>query len=119
MKYIKTFNETKSTLTKDQTDMYNGIVDILNMVKDVKNRREISEHIIKDFERENIEVDADNFLKDIGIYGESIDCDKCDWKWNIEIDDNRKHLCHKCGYDNELKKFDIISLNKWRIKNSK
>ena len=35
---------------------------------------------------------------------DSVTCNKCNWKWNIEKDDNQKYLCHKCGYDNELKK---------------
>lgn len=51
---------------------------------------------------------------------ESIDnvtCDKCDWQWNIEKDDDRKYLCHKCGYDNELKEFDMKSLDKWEMEN--
>lgn len=47
----------------------------------------------------------------------SVTCDKCNWHWEIEKDDDRKHLCHKCGYDNELKKFDMKSLHKWKKEN--
>lgn len=48
----------------------------------------------------------------------SIVCPKCNWKWNIEKKDENPHLCHKCGFDNMLKKYDYKSYNKWKNKNS-
>jgi hypothetical protein len=46
-----------------------------------------------------------------------VTCDKCNWSWEIEIDDCRKYLCHKCGYDNELKDFDMKALREWQKEN--
>jgi DNA-directed RNA polymerase subunit RPC12/RpoP len=46
-----------------------------------------------------------------------ITCDNCDWNWKIEINDDRKYLCHRCGYDNELKEFDMKALKEWQNKN--
>jgi hypothetical protein len=47
----------------------------------------------------------------------NITCDTCNWNWDIEIDDDRKYLCHKCGYDNELNEFDMKALIKWEREN--
>ena len=44
--------------------MYDGIVDILLRVKDLKNRLEIAEHMLKDFKKEKIEVEEVKFLQD-------------------------------------------------------
>jgi hypothetical protein len=50
-----------------QQDMYDGIVDILKRVRDLKNRTEIAEHMLKDFKKENINVDEMTFMNDCGI----------------------------------------------------
>jgi hypothetical protein len=50
-----------------QKEMYDGIVDILKRVRDLKNRAEIAEHMLKDFKKENIDVDETTFMKDCGI----------------------------------------------------
>lgn len=47
----------------------------------------------------------------------SVVCDKCNWKWDIEKDDENPYLCHKCGFDNKLKKYDYKSYNAWKNKN--
>jgi len=44
-------------------------------------------------------------------------CKKCDWEWVIESDDKHPFLCHKCGFDNKLNKFDKKSLKKWKMNN--
>ncbi len=35
------------------------------------------------------------------IVGEKIECDKCDWSWNIVDGGNDLFICHKCGHNNE------------------
>ena len=55
-------------------------------------------------------------MKHLKVF-ESIDkviCDNCNWEWKTEKEDDRKYLCHKCGYDNELKTFDMKSLEEWK-----
>lgn len=49
--------------------------------------------------------------------GKKIICYNCNWSWKTEIDDDRKTLCHKCGYDNELGKFDIPAFREWKREN--
>jgi hypothetical protein len=46
-----------------------------------------------------------------------MECSNCEWKWDIEKDDTNPYLCHRCGYDGKLKKFDKESLKKWEIEN--
>ena len=58
------FFESKQEVEPHQKDMYDGIVDILLRVKDLKNRLEIAEHMLKDFEKEKIEVEEVKFLQD-------------------------------------------------------
>ena len=41
-------------------------------------------------------------------------CDNCDWTWEMEDDDDNPTLCHKCGYDDSIKDFDMVTLNKWK-----
>ncbi len=78
MKNIKTFeyfkNEDVEELTKEskiesnQKEMYDGIVDILKRVRDVKNRREIADHMMVNFKKEKIDVEEKTFLKDVGLF---------------------------------------------------
>ncbi len=44
-------------------------------------------------------------------------CKKCNWSWKIEKDDTNPYLCHKCGYDSLLNKYDMKSFNKWKSDN--
>ena len=44
-------------------------------------------------------------------------CKNCNWNWVIESKDNHPYLCHKCGFDNKLNKFDMKSLNDWKMEN--
>ena len=46
-----------------------------------------------------------------------VTCKNCDWKWDIEKDDENPYLCHKCGYDNKKNKFDHKALKKWKDEN--
>lgn len=46
-----------------------------------------------------------------------IECPICDWDWEIESNDHKPHLCHKCGYDSQLGDFDEVGLQKWEKEN--
>ena len=35
------------------------------------------------------------------IVGEKIECDNCDWSWDIKDGGDDLFICHKCGHDNE------------------
>jgi hypothetical protein len=68
----------------DQKEMVDGIVDMLNQVKDINNRKEMALDRLKDFEKENIKVNPKEFLARCGLgsvtetwskkYKKSIDC---------------------------------------------
>ena len=49
------------------------------------------------------------------IVGDKIECDKCDWSWNIKDGGNDLFICHKCGHDNtpvsEKKNKDPFGIN--------
>jgi len=41
-----------------------------------------------------------NDLKE-AVVGDKIECDNCDWSWDISSGGDDLHICHKCGHDNE------------------
>ena len=43
-----------------------------------------------------------NDLKE-AIVGDKIECDNCDWSWDISSGGDDLYVCHKCGHDNEFK----------------
>ena len=43
---------------------------------------------------------SERFLNE-AIVGDKIECDKCDWSWDIKEGGDDLYVCHKCGYDNE------------------
>ena len=49
------------------------------------------------------------------IVGDKIECDNCDWSWNIKDGGNDLFICHKCGHDNtpvsEKKNKDPFGIN--------
>jgi ribosomal protein L40E len=45
-------------------------------------------------------------------------CGNCDWSWTIESDDKNPELCHKCGYDNLIKDFDLETFQQWKDDNN-
>lgn len=56
--------ETKdSKLSKNDQEMVHGIVGIINQVKDIENKKQIVRNMLKQFKKENIEVDREEFLK--------------------------------------------------------
>jgi hypothetical protein len=30
-----------------------------------------------------------------------VDCDNCDWSWNLQDGGDDMYVCHECGYDND------------------
>jgi len=70
MKYIKTFNESKSEIKSELGDnnyyqMVSGIIDILKKVKDKENRIEIANDMVKQFKEERIKFDYKKFLDEL------------------------------------------------------
>lgn len=70
MKFIPTFsdflNEEKSISdlsSRDEKPMIMGIAEIINRVKDPVNKKEMVEASIRDFKKEGIEFDYDEFRK--------------------------------------------------------
>ena len=51
------------------------------------------------------------------IVGDKIECDNCDWSWNIVDGGDDLFICHKCGHDNtpieEKKNKDPFGLNQY------
>ena len=41
-----------------------------------------------------------NDLKE-AVVGGKIECDNCDWSWDISSGGDDLYICHKCGHDNE------------------
>tara|TARA_R110000803_G_scaffold4597_4_gene15448 strand:+ start:1826 stop:3634 length:1809 start_codon:yes stop_codon:yes gene_type:complete len=60
-------------LIKEDADkeMVDGIIDILNQVKDIKNREEIAKNMINQFDKENVEYDLNGFMMSIGLLNEA------------------------------------------------
>jgi len=56
-------SKLKSELKGNDYQMVSGIIDILNKVKDKKNRLDIAKSMILQFKREKIKFDYDIFLK--------------------------------------------------------
>jgi hypothetical protein len=54
---------TIDNLSKDEQSMIYGIVDILNKVTDIENRKEIALDQIEKFKKESIVFDYSQFLK--------------------------------------------------------
>ena len=46
-------------------------------------------------------VDLSNNLNE-AVVGDKIECDNCDWSWDIVSGGDDLFVCHKCGHDNEL-----------------
>jgi hypothetical protein len=59
---MKSFFEALNESSRDK-EMIDGVVRLLCMVRDEKNRKEMVDYMLKDFEKENIRVDKQNFMK--------------------------------------------------------
>jgi len=64
---MMTYTQFFESIKPHQKDMYDGIVTILLQVKDLNNRKEIAENILKDFKKEKIDVKDIVFFKDCNI----------------------------------------------------
>ncbi len=51
---------------KNDRDMVTGVAEILLMVKDKENRKEIADNMVNKFKSENVIFDKDEFLKMCG-----------------------------------------------------
>lgn len=60
------FNILKEKLDNNEYQMVDGIIDILNQVKDMNNRKEIADNMVQQFKDENIVFDYNKFYKAIG-----------------------------------------------------
>ena len=68
----------------DQKEMVDGIIDMLNQVKDINNRKEMALDRLKDFKKQNIKINTKDFLQKSGLvsidetwtkeYKKSINC---------------------------------------------
>jgi DNA polymerase IIIc chi subunit len=56
-----------SDLSGDEKPMVTGIIQILNRVKDLQNRKEIADEQIRKFKDEGIVFDYDEFMERLGI----------------------------------------------------
>lgn len=63
MKVNSSLNEK---LNNNEYQMVDGIVDILNQIKDMSNRKEIADNMVQQFKDENIVFDYNKFYKAIG-----------------------------------------------------
>jgi len=46
------------------------------------------------------------------VVGDKIECDNCDWSWDIVSGGDDLFVCHKCGHDNEFKTSMPVGENK-------
>jgi len=54
-------------LNQDQQGMVYGIIDLIKRVKDLTNRQEIADHMIRQFKQENIDFDYSEFFTMCGL----------------------------------------------------
>lgn len=64
---IKLKSILNEKLDNNEYQMVDGIVNILNQVKDVDNRKEIADNMVQQFKDENITFDYNKFYKAIGL----------------------------------------------------
>jgi cytidyltransferase-like protein len=55
--------------------------------------------IMRKFGRENPQIFEGKINEK--IVGNKIECDNCNWSWNIKDGGDDLYICHKCGHDNE------------------
>ena len=73
-KVIKLVDIILEDVQPHQKEMIDGVVDMLNQVKDIDNRKEMAMDRLKDFKKEKIEVNPKEFLTRCGL-------DSIDEKW--------------------------------------
>lgn len=58
---------TESNENSNEKEMIDGIVDMLNQVEDIRNRKEMALDRLKDFHKQGIKLDSRDFLNRIGL----------------------------------------------------
>lgn len=54
------------------------------------------------------------------LFGEKIECKKCEHSWTKEKNDKHPYLCHMCGWDNKTNKYNDKELfNFWKKETKK
>ena len=61
--------EEMDTIDNEDYEMVEGIIELLNQVDDIENRKEMAKQVIKDFARDGVSYDYVNFLSRIGLLG--------------------------------------------------
>lgn len=51
----------------EDIEMVDGIIDLLNKVEDLENRKKMAQDVVEDFERNSIDYDKESFLERIGL----------------------------------------------------
>ena len=97
----------------------------LNLFREAREAHNKGMVLLEGLDKELVET------TDIGLYGEYngnkvpldlpmeqvgdiIDCRKCGHSWEIDMDDARAELCHKCGYDSSSDSYDMEALKAWK-----
>lgn len=87
------FSEDEEHEQRDDTEMINGVIDLLNKVEDLDNRKKMAQDVMNDFELEGVVYDRVDFLQRIGIeevldildiiqddnFGQTLDADNTVW----------------------------------------
>ena len=47
------------------------------------------------------------------LFGNDINCSKCDHSWKKRKGEKHPYLCHSCGWDSESKKYNKVELKKF------
>jgi hypothetical protein len=81
---IKLVDIILEEVDSDQKEMIDGVIDMLNQVKDINNRKEMALDRLKDFKKQNIKINVKDFLQKSGLvsidetwtkeYKKSINC---------------------------------------------
>jgi hypothetical protein len=81
---IKLVDIILEEVDSDQKEMIDGVVDMLNQVKDINNRKEMALDRLRDFKKNNIKINPKEFLARCGLssitekwtkkYKKSINC---------------------------------------------
>ena len=95
------------------TDFRNTILSgnldkVLDFFPEDLSREEISavlanlkDKIVSEILADNIEGYINNYFIKEEVVGDKIECDNCDWSWDISSGGDDLYVCHKCGHDNE------------------
>ena len=81
-----------------------------------KNKRIVVKSIDKN-EKGDITINGKPLLKFRLVnenMGVSTQCPNCNHSWDLEYNDDRKFLCHNCGYDSQMQKIDLVGLRDWK-----